>query len=74
MNYFREQARLIINFNSNIVEPRHMTTIFSRFKGRNQTYFNFYFFRKSPVNATISFLRLEFYGPTVVTLIGFHCS
>ena len=26
MNYFRVQARLLINFNSNIVEPRHTTT------------------------------------------------
>ena len=26
MNYFKVQARLIINFNSNIVEPRHTTT------------------------------------------------
>ena len=26
MNYFRVQARLFINFNSNIVEPRHTTT------------------------------------------------
>ena len=26
MNYFKVQAHLIINFNSNTVEPRHMTT------------------------------------------------
>ena len=26
MNYFRVQARLLINFNSNIVDPRHTTT------------------------------------------------
>ena len=68
MNYFKVQARLFINFNSNIVESRHthtrlydhlvITTIFSRFKRRNQAYFNFYFFRKSPVNATTSFSRL----------------
>ena len=47
MNYFRVQARLIINFNSNIVEPRNtntrlddhlvITTIFFRFKCRNKT-------------------------------------
>ena len=54
MNYFRVQARLIINFHSNIVEPRNtntrlddhlvITTIFFRFKRRNQTCFNFYLF------------------------------
>ena len=54
MNYFRVQARLIINFNSNIVEPRNtnnrlddhlvITTIFFPFKRRNKTYFNFHLF------------------------------
>ena len=80
MNYFKVQARLIINFNSNIVEPNtrlddHLviTTIFFRFKRRNKTYFNFYLFEKSPVKATTSFLRPGFYGPTVVALTGFHC-
>ena len=55
MNYFRVQARLTINFNSNIVVARYIinhlviTTIFSRFKRRNQTYFNFYFFENHPL-------------------------
>ena len=53
LNYFRVQARLIINFNTNKVEPRHTnmrlydplvsTTTFFRFKRRNQTYLIFPF-------------------------------
>ena len=76
MNYFRVQARLIINFNSNRVAPRHMTTsllqpyyLHSNVEIRLILVF---IFRKPPVNATISFLRLGFYGPKVVTLTGFH--
>ena len=59
MNYFKVQARLIINFHSNIVEPRNtntrlddhlvITTIFFRFKRRNKTYFNFYLFENRPL-------------------------
>ena len=57
MNYFKVQARLIINFHSNIVEPRNtntrlddhlvITTIFFRFKRRNKTYLNFHLFENT---------------------------
>ena len=67
MNYFKVQARLIINFNSNIVEPNtrlddHLviTTIFFRFKRRNKTYFNFYLFENHPLKRPPHFYDWDF--------------
>ena len=67
MNYFKVQARLIINFNSNIVEPNtrlddHLviTTIFFRFKRRNKTYFDFYLFENHQLKRPPHFYDWDF--------------